>query len=239
MIHIDLFSGVGGFSYAVDQVWEGVEHVFVENDSFCNAVLRKHWPNAYFHEDIETFKYAGRADLLTGGFPCQSFSQAGKRLGTADARWLWPEMYRVIRETSPKYIVAENVRGLLNIEGGVVFETVCTDLEDKGYEVQPFVIPACGKGAAHRRDRVWIIAHDNSERREGSWTEEVCRKPSLSGGEDVGRITPLICRSDLPTPELCRGGDGISKRLDALGNAIVTAIAVEIFKAIREVDMIQ
>lgn len=97
-------------------------------------------------------------DLLTGGFPCQPFSHAGKRKGTEDSRHLWPEMCRVIREVRPRWVIGENVRGLLSQEGGMVFETVCADLESLGYEVWPFVLPACGVGAPHRRDRVWIVA---------------------------------------------------------------------------------
>jgi len=98
-------------------------------------------------------------DLLTGGFPCQSFSQAGKRKGTADTRYLWPEMYAIIRIKKPTHIVAENVRGLLTISGGLVFEQVCSDLEGEGYEVQPFIIPAVSVNAPHRRDRVWFVAN--------------------------------------------------------------------------------
>lgn len=180
MIHLDLFSGIGGFALAADRVWSNATHVFCEIDPFCQAILKKHWPNSYIYEDIRTLtntngaglqatgakqQTAGltRVDLLTGGFPCQPFSAAGKRKGTNDDRHLWPEMRRVIQEFSPRYVVAENVRGLLNIEGGVVFETVCTDLEALGYEVQPFVVPACAVNAPHRRDRVWIVAHVTSE----------------------------------------------------------------------------
>ncbi len=98
-------------------------------------------------------------DILTGGFPCQPFSAAGRRRGTEDDRHLWPEMLRVIRETNPTYIVGENVGGFITWEGGLVFEQVCTDLEEAGYEVCPLVIPACAVNAPHRRDRVWIAAH--------------------------------------------------------------------------------
>lgn len=101
-------------------------------------------------------------DLLTGGFPCQPFSQAGRRKGTGDDRFLWPEMLRVIREFRPRWVVGENVAGLLSIEQGVVFEQVCADLEGEGYAVQAFVIPAVAINAPHRRDRVWIVAHAES-----------------------------------------------------------------------------
>lgn len=111
---------------------------------------------------------SGQVDLLTGGFPCQPFSQAGKRAGTADNRYLWPEMFRVIREFKPTWVIAENVRGLLTWSEGLVFEQVCADLESEGYEVQPFIIPACSVNAPHRRDRVWFVAHKSGERLEGS-----------------------------------------------------------------------
>ena len=148
--HIDLFSGIGGFSLAFDNIFNEQEnnHIFVEIDPFCQAVLRKHWPEAEIHGDIRAFD-GGESEpfLLTGGFPCQPFSQAGKRKGTEDNRHLWPDMLRVIQVTKPEWVIAENVRGLLSIEGGVVFEQVCLDLEANGYEVQPIVIPAVAVNA--------------------------------------------------------------------------------------------
>lgn len=300
MKHLDLFSGIGGFSLAADRVWENVEHTFVEYDPFCQEVLKKHWPEAEIHGDIREFvamleggiiderlcqdhvaiagksreqttptgaknasreqlqsdstevpndmrdtnnecvsqtqelggnsskdtvesaHVAGRANnrsspsttkmeagqkrgskrrhshstekssdetsqrntssfattattentasgnaltkyerpfILTGGFPCQPFSQAGKRAGTADARWLWPEMFRVIQLTKPKWVIAENVSGFTNWDGGMAFETVLANLEAENYEVQAFILPACAVDAPHRRDRVWIIGH--------------------------------------------------------------------------------
>ena len=118
---------------------------------------RSQQPSDVFGEDIKDTKPI-RVDLITGGFPCQPFSAAGKRKGTDDDRHLWPEMFRVIPEFKPTWVIAENVRGLLSIEGGLVFQQVCLDLESIGYEVQPFVIPACAVNAPHRRDRVWIVA---------------------------------------------------------------------------------
>lgn len=271
MNHLDLFSGIGGFAMAVDTVWPGSTHTFSDNDPFCQAVLKKHWPGSLIHGNIkelvcllneqkmqstlqsggsvtqkrsgsigeigtgetrsgqipvpgksqsdrgqsrgaaystptgtgataaerrrqssspsttgttmgtrigkgtepgqctnsqrigdiptptsysattatklkDTTAYAltnGKVDILTGGFPCQSFSQAGKRRGTADARWLWPEMFRVIQLTLPRFVIAENVRGLTNWQGGLAFEQVCSDLEGIGYEVQPLQPAMC------------------------------------------------------------------------------------------------
>lgn len=118
--------------------------------------------------------------LLTGGFPCQPFSQAGRRRGEEDDRFLWPEMLRVIQEFSPLWVIAENVRGLLTQGGGVVFERVCTDLETAGYEVQPLIIPAVAVGAPHRRDRVWFVAHSRSGEHRGRGRQE-SETESVSG----------------------------------------------------------
>jgi len=189
MKHLDLFSGIGGASLAVDTVWgrENVEHIFVENDKFCTQVLKKHWPQAEIHGDIRTFTNTTNAQssdrtntrtsisdreirkrpfILTGGFPCQPFSQAGRRKGTEDDRHLWPEMLRVIREFKPEWVIGENVAGFVTWGEGLVLEQVCTDLEKEGYEVQPFIIPAVAVNAPHRRDRVWIVAHANDKRRD-------------------------------------------------------------------------
>lgn len=113
---------------------------------------------------------ARSADLITGGFPCQPFSAAGRRKGTADDRHLWPEMFRVIREFAPLWVVAENVRGLATWNDGMVLEQVCADLESEGYQVQPFIIPAVALNAPHRRDRIWFVAHRTGDRREGRKT---------------------------------------------------------------------
>lgn len=215
MKHIDLFSGIGGFSYAFDNVFheQKNEHIFVEIDPFCQEVLKKHWPKSRIISDIRAFadtdiwqggsrdvskprnetykkpctdnstsphsksrikqqlamerksnkeKHTSIKDcfLLTGGFPCQPFSQAGRRKGTADDRYLWPAMLSAIAFFKPQWVIAENVAGLASWNNGMVFETVCVDLEAQGYEVQPFIIPALAVEAPHRRDRIWFVAHD-------------------------------------------------------------------------------
>lgn len=160
MRHLDLFSGIGGFALAARWMnWETVQ--FVELDKFCQRVLEKNFPGVPIHGDIKTFdgtRFRGAVDIVTGGFPCQTFSTAGK--GQADLS-LWKEMFRVIGEVRPRLVVAENVYGLLTTKKGVAFECVCADLESEGYQVQAFVIPACAVNAPHRRDRVWIVAHAN------------------------------------------------------------------------------
>ena len=158
--HLGLFEGIGGFSLAAK--WMGWDTLaWCEWNEFGQKVLRHYFPKAEGFGDItktDFKKYANRIDILTGGFPCQPFSMAGKRKGTNDERYLWGEMLRAIQEVKPKYVIAENVFGITNIDGGLVFEQVCLDLEAEGYEVQSFIIPAAAKNAPHRRDRCWFIA---------------------------------------------------------------------------------
>nr|DAG12607.1 MAG TPA: Cytosine specific methyltransferase [Caudoviricetes sp.] len=159
--HASLFSGIGGFDLAAE--WAGWTNSFnCEIDPFCRRILKYHFPNAEQYADIRTTDFTiwrGRIDVLTGGFPCQPFSLAGKRKGTEDERYLWPEMLRVIRTVRPRWIVGENVFGIVNWSEGMVFDEVCSDLEAAGYAVQPYIIPACGVGAPHRRDRCWFVAY--------------------------------------------------------------------------------
>ena len=186
MNHASLFSGIGGAEIAAE--WVGWENLFhCEINPFGRKVLEYWYPNSVSYEDITKTDFTpwrGRIDVLTAGFPCQPFSVAGHRKGADDDRYLWPQVVRVIRETRPAWFVGENVAGILTmvqpgeeVEVGCgaslfgedyrkrvslrqeyVIETICRDLEREGYEVQPFVIPACAVGAPHRRDRVWIVA---------------------------------------------------------------------------------
>ena len=194
MRHIGLFAGIGGFELAAR--WMGWNTIaWSEWDPFCQKVLSYHFPEAKGYGDIKQAdftQYRGQCDILTGGFPCQPYSVAGKRLGKEDERHLWPEMLRVIREVRPRWIIGENVRGLLSWNEGVVFEEVCSDLESEGYEVQAFIIPAASVGAPHRRERVWIIANA-SDCRCGRRSSEQCangRHELLSrecAGREMGR----------------------------------------------------
>jgi DNA (cytosine-5)-methyltransferase 1 len=171
MTHGSLFSGIGGFDLAAE--WMGWENKFhCEWNEFGQKVLKYYWPNAEsFHDITKTdfTKYANRIDILTGGFPCQPYSMAGKRKGKDDERHLWPEMLRCIREVKPRWVVGENVLGLVNWSGGLVFHEVQADLEAEGYEVFPYVLPAAAVNAPHRRDRVWFIAYSNSIGRRKDW----------------------------------------------------------------------
>lgn len=165
MNHLGLFEGIGGFSLAAR--WAGWHTVaWCEINPFGQQVLRHHFPNAKGHDDITQTDftiYRGTVDIITGGFPCQPYSLAGKRLGKEDERHLWPQMLRAIREVQPRWVVGENVSGLVNWSDGLVFEEVQTELEAEGYEVLAFVLPAAGVGAPHRRDRVWFVARSTSQ----------------------------------------------------------------------------
>ena len=164
MRHGSLFSGIGGFDLAAE--WMGWENVFhCEWNDFGKKILHYYWPNAIQYDDITKTnftKWRGTVDLVSGGFPCQPYSTAGKRLGKEDERHLWPHMLRAIQEIQPRWVVGENVLGLVNWDDGLVFQEVCADLEAQGYEVQPFVLSAASKGAPHSRQRVWFVAYNVS-----------------------------------------------------------------------------
>ena len=163
LTHGSLFSGIGGFDLAAE--WAGWESKFhCEWNEFGQKVLKYYWPKAISYGDITKTDFTihrGTIDVLTGGFPCQPYSLAGKRKGKEDERHLWPEMLRAIREIQPRYIVGENVYGLLNWNGGLVFNEVQTDLENEGYKVQPVILPACSVDAPHRRERIFFVAYAN------------------------------------------------------------------------------
>ena len=162
LIHGALFNGIGGFPLAA--AWNNIETVWhSEIDQFCNKVMNKHFPNSVNLGDIKnvTKKTARSVDILSGGFPCQPYSLAGKRKGDKDDRALWKEMFRTIQELKPTWIIGENVPGII----GMVLDNVLADLASEGYESQTFIIPACGKGAWHRRNRVWIISYNEKQRK--------------------------------------------------------------------------
>jgi DNA (cytosine-5)-methyltransferase 1 len=169
MTHGSLFSGIGGFDLAAE--WMGWENVFhCEWNPFGQQVLKHHFPKSISYNDITKTDFSihrGTIDILTGGFPCQPYSQAGKRKGKEDERHLWPSMLRAIREIQPSWVVGENVFGLINWSRGLVFHEVQTDLEAEGYEVFPYVLPAASVNAPHRRDRVWFVAYSKGVRWDG------------------------------------------------------------------------
>ncbi len=284
MNHVSLFSGIGGIDLATE--WAGFKTVcFVEIDSYCQKVLKKHWPDVPIIGDIKDVtkerieeiltnsnikrcgntlerqntlpKPLGRNEsgegwrdrnaaaatnfpitLITGGFPCQPVSHAGKRKGKDDDRWLWPEMLRVISEIRPTWVVAENVAGLLNMG----FNDCVSDLESAGYETQSFLIPACAVNAPHRRDRVFMVAYSRNIR------QLVCGN-TYRGNQGINRSDkqPTISTSNpgrewwAVEPELGRVAYGIPKRVDrlrCLGNAVVPQQIYPILKAIADIEQI-
>ena len=202
--HLDLFSGIGGFALAAG--WAGFETVgFCDNEPYAQAVLKKHWPNVPIHGDIKALDgtaYRG-ISILTGGFPCQPFSSAGKRRGKDDDRYLWPQMLRVIQEARPAWIVGENVVGII----GLALDQVCSDLEAEGYEVEPIIIPACGVDAPHRRNRVWIIAGNLADSNSGQFSKcESERKPIQMPSQSSERVCDVA-------DTLCYGREGLRKQV--------------------------
>jgi len=288
--HISLFSGIGGINLACD--WAGFTTILnCEIDPFCRKVLTKHWPKVPIIGDIRDVRKenvanaesreswqqetrdrgedtSGRSEeitLITGGFPCQPFSVAGKRRGKDDDRFLWPEMLRVISEFKPTWVIGENVFGIINM----ALDNVCSDLEAEGYEVQAIVLPACGVNAPHRRYRVFIVAHAFRGRQQQQWGTESneaalkrdktvlelrcedatdTNKQGLQRHRGLQECTQefLAWKGSKPLkgiwesePELGRVAHGISHRVDrlrALGNAVVPAQIYPILKGIAEIE---
>jgi len=198
MTHGSLFSGIGGFDLAAE--WAGWENKFhCEWNEFGQRVLKYYWPHAVSYGDITKTDFTvwrGRIDVLTGGFPCQPYSVAGKRKGKEDERHLWPEMLRAIQEIQPTYIVGENVPGLINWNGGLVFEEVQADLEAQGYEVIPFILPAASVNAPHKRERIWFVAYSES-RRTGRLRDKVGEERTCSCNELLGECCGILRESSI------------------------------------------
>jgi DNA (cytosine-5)-methyltransferase 1 len=261
---LDLFSGIGGFSYGFEMANLGETIAFVEKDEFCQKVLRKHWKDVPIIDDIRKVngKDFGTATIISGGFPCQPFSVAGKRKGKDDDRYLWDETIRVVAECKPKWFIGENVDGIVNISNGTILRQIQEDLEKEGFQVQCLVIPASGIGAWHQRKRVWIIGHNVSN----TSCIKYKRVTSKQSGDDTIRrvhfeekkqttydLWGKIARcSRFFTPqswwqtqsELCGVPDGVSyelhkdrvKRIKGLGNSIVPQIAQLIGESILKAE---
>jgi DNA (cytosine-5)-methyltransferase 1 len=260
MRHGSLFSGIGGFDLASE--WMGWENVFhCEWNPFGQKVLNYYWPNAITYHDITKTDFTihrGAIDIITGGFPCQPYSSAGKRLGKEDERHLWPEMLRAIREIQPSWVVGENVRGLTNWNGGLVFDEVQANLEAEGYEVTPFLLSAASVGAFHKRDRIWFIAYSKRNGLEyRSKTNNIQEKETKTfvkkskftndfkaNGSRFNEKWPTYLQAE---NLVCSGINGVSKKLDritfpkwrkesikAYGNAVVPQVVYQIFKAIEK-----
>lgn len=244
LTHASLFSGIGGFDLAAE--WAGWENLFnCEIEPFCQIVLKYHFSNAEQYTDIRATDFTvwrGRVDVLTGGFPCQPFSLAGKRKGAEDERHLWPEMLRAIHEIRPRWVVGENVFGIINWSGGLVFEQVCADLEAEGYEVQAYILPAAGVRAHHKRDRVWFVAHSG---RIGFSNIAILRGTNsqiqIQSGHEMPTLETVISHDFRSESNKHGVIDGIPIGLDecsikAYGNAIVPQVAYQIFETINEYE---
>jgi DNA (cytosine-5)-methyltransferase 1 len=241
MKYLSLFSGIGGADLAAEAA--GMEIVaFSEIDPFCCKVLAKHWPDVPNLGDIHKITkegFSGGVDVICGGFPCQPFSGAGKRGGKKDDRHLWPEMFRVIQEFRPSWVVGENVAGFVSLG----LDDALADLEAAGYQARAFVLPACAAGAHHRRDRCFIVAHldsvrqpqpqggvSESKRRAGNSPADVSdtfsvRLQGCSTGQVPGlsEVSPQSQRGDggnggwgagQAQPRMVRGVHGFSAQMD-------------------------
>ena len=219
---LSVFTGMGGFDLAAE--WAGFEIVGqIEIDSFCNKVLKKHWPNVKRMRDIKDVKgdEFGPVDILCGGPPCQPASCAGKRRGEKDDRWLWGETLRLVRTIKPSWCLFENPTGILSLQGGIPFESLLLDLEEKDYIVQAFVLPAASVGAPHRRDRVWIVGYSRQQRegREGKGfsIEQFNRGTQREWAEERHRPSDPNCHApDTASLGLGRRGEDGSREQSGL-----------------------
>ena len=205
---LDLFSGIGGFSVGLEATGKFKTIAFCEKDKFCQKVLQKHWQGTEIYEDIRNIDGTKiKADVITGGFPCQPFSTAGKRKGTEDDRYLFPEMLRIIKETQARWVVGENVQGIVNMSEGKVLQGIHNDLETIGYEVQSFIIPASSQGAWHKRNRVWIVAANTNKFGTQVQTERELSSIKMFGSSSKNRKTDATNTDS----RMCRGGRTIGQ----------------------------
>ncbi len=255
MKHLDLFSGIGGFALAAR--WAGIETIaFCEIEDYPQKVLRKNFPGVPIHPDIRELNGADyeNIDIITGGYPCQPFSRAGKQRGKADDRDLWSEMFRIIKQARPSWVVCENV-----IDHEYMgLDEVLNDMEGSGYSTRPLIIPAGAVQRNHARERLWVVAYyecagakleKHTDSKQGWDTAKESQRKMVSPG--YGKVsTKGIESSDLlfsgeafsvagqSEPIFMGGPHGIPNRLDrrrGLGNAIVPQVAYEIMRSIKEV----
>ena len=247
---LDLFSGIGGFSYAGEKLVGGYETVaFCEYDKHAQKVLRKHWPDTEIINDVRELandadRFRGVVDIITGGYPCQPFSLSGVRRGDKDDRHLWPEMLTVIQKVRPTWVIGENVAGHITLG----LDTVLSDLEAAGYASRCFIIPAVAANARHRRDRCWIVAHTDSQGQSDGPINEQRVVANTRGGrcerQPRRQSRVKFTHSDLakgrfwePEPAICRVVNGLPNRVHRvrqLGNSIVPQVAARILWAIQK-----
>ena len=186
--HLDLFSGIGGFSLGLEEIGLVETVAFCDFDKYCQQVLKKHWPNVPIFSDIKELTYEklkangiNKIDIITGGYPCQPFSVAGRKKGEEDPRHVWPEYFRLIKELKPTWVIGENVSGHIKLG----LDTVLENLESEGYSTRTFSISASSVGANHQRERVWIIAHSDSNRAKWNQSEDRQGSRTEQNSEDV------------------------------------------------------
>lgn len=186
---LDLFSGIGGFSLGLERTGGFETVAFCEIEEFPRKVLKKHWPEVHIHDDVRALKGSdvGPVDIICGGYPCQPFSTAGKRLGKEDDRHLWPEFSRLVAELRPTWVIGENVAGHISMG----LDDVLSDLEGQGYACRTFIIPACAVDAPHRRDRCWTVAHREELPRDG------CGKDRQPGQRQIPQSGERSCKEPL------------------------------------------
>lgn len=237
MNHLSLFSGIGGIDLAAE--WAGMKTIaFVEQNKFCQKVIAKHWPGVPIFDDVKTITakdFHEPIDIISGGFPCQPFSNAGKQLGREDPRHLWPEFSRIIGEFRPDWVVGENVTGIIASE----LDEVLHDLESKDYTARTFVFPACAVEADHERFRVFIIAHAKCKRQQGQREFKPPIHKETPKNQEADRFINAFRQSSLPF--LCREHDGVPEKLAkdglaALGNAVMPQQIYPIMKAIMDIE---
>jgi DNA (cytosine-5)-methyltransferase 1 len=224
---LDTFSGIGGFSLAARWLGGFQTVQFVERDSYCQRILRKHWPDVPIHDDICTFHpEPGSADVVCGGFPCQDISIAGQRagIGLGTRSGLFYELLRVVREVGARYLVMENVAGICS-DG---LATVLGELANDGRACEWACVSAADLGAWHVRNRWWAVSYPDGYRMEGSTEKPIHWQPALARSQNLREFEALRDGPAFGTPKLCRGADGIPAGLDrlrALGNAVVPQVA--------------
>lgn len=229
-----LFAGIGGLDLGLERA--GMECVWqVENDPYATKVLEKHWPDVRRYGDIKEINWeeVERPDLVCGGFPCQPVSIAGKQRGAADKRWLWPEFAHCLRVVRPRYVLVENVPGLLARGMG----NVLGDLASLGYDAEWESLPAAAFGAPHLRYRVFVVAHNGSQRIQGVFSKKIPFQRRFSWCKDVRRVEDFFGRPDIPTPLFWGNRDGVPHwvdRLRCLGNAVVPQVAEWVGRRIME-----
>ena len=232
---IDTFSGIGGFSYAAEKLVGGFKTTqFIEIDPYCQKVLKKHWPNVPIHDDITTYRAESySADVICGGFPCQSISQAGNREGITETSrsGMWFQLIRTIRMVRPKYFILENVSAIL--ANGL--DIVLRDIYEAGYNAEWCCIPSSFVGACHQRDRWWLVAYPDSNRLQREVGSRVYR--STWKTQNTRRINSNW-RQYVSEPTIRRGDDGLRNRVDrlkALGNSVVPQVAAIPLQRVKDI----